>query len=391
MLSINGDRRAGGYPCSSVFIRGCPWPCLSVFIRGCSSVAVRPRPIISRYDRLSLISGSSARCDHRARRQPSRCKARRSSRRSSRKRSSPRAARRCSQRLDGRRGGAARRDRDRVGMRVPAEQPVLLPDRGCHAAGDPRHRRSVPRAPRCSCCRRTNRMERSEGSLLSAGPARRALTGIEHVRPRADFEAYAGADARRTDDLHDPPRRDRADGHARPRRSPARARERGSLGPAWIAREQLQGEARREGARREVREPRRHPRRAADDQSPREIALLRESSRIAGLAMMEAMRVGRAGDAVRDRGDRRLRLQEAQRAGTRVASVSSRPGRTPRGRTITPRRRRLKAGDRRALRLRARLPLLHLRRRTHVPGERHASRRSSASSTASTSSCIRRS
>jgi hypothetical protein len=35
--------------------------------------------------------------------------------------------------------------------------------------------------------------------------------------------------------------------------------------------------------RREVRESRRHPRRDAHDKSPREIALLRESSRIAGL------------------------------------------------------------------------------------------------------------
>ena len=41
-------------------------------------------------------------------------------------------------------------------------------------------------------------MERSEGPLLSAGPAAEQLTGIEHVLPRAEFDKAAAALAGRT-------------------------------------------------------------------------------------------------------------------------------------------------------------------------------------------------
>src|SRR4029453_11913921 len=41
-------------------------------------------------------------------------------------------------------------------------------------------------------------MERSEGPLLSAGPAAEALTGIERVRLRADFDALVPSLAGRT-------------------------------------------------------------------------------------------------------------------------------------------------------------------------------------------------
>src|SRR4029077_17723224 len=41
-------------------------------------------------------------------------------------------------------------------------------------------------------------MERSEGPLLSAGAAAEALTGIEHVRPRAEFDALVSSLAGRT-------------------------------------------------------------------------------------------------------------------------------------------------------------------------------------------------
>ena len=137
-------------------------------------------------------------------------------------------------------------------------------------------------------------MERSEGPLLSAGPAAEALTGIERVRPRADFDALVPSLAGRT--IYTPVRGetvlmgtpDRANAHARAREA-----------DAW----DLQGS-------REAYFKTKLAEKAAaakfenlDDildelrmtKSPREIALLRESSRIAGLAMMEAMRSAEPG------------------------------------------------------------------------------------------------
>ena len=43
-------------------------------------------------------------------------------------------------------------------------------------------------------------MERSEGPLLSAGPAAEQLTGMEHVKPRADFDAFVATLGGRTID-----------------------------------------------------------------------------------------------------------------------------------------------------------------------------------------------
>src|SRR3954453_18404815 len=137
-------------------------------------------------------------------------------------------------------------------------------------------------------------MERSEGPLLGPGAAAEALTGIEHVLPRADFDklvpTLAGrtiyAAARGETVLMGTP--DRANAHASARQA-----------DPW----DLQG-SREEFLKSKL---------AAmapgvtfenlDDvldelrmtKSPREIALLRESSRIAGLTMMEAMRSAEPG------------------------------------------------------------------------------------------------
>jgi Xaa-Pro aminopeptidase len=140
----------------------------------------------------------------------------------------------------------------------------------------------------------SEQMERSEGPLLGPGPAAEALTGIEHVLPRAEFDTAAAALAGRTvytavrgeTVLMGTP--DRANAHARARDSdpwdqqPSRE--------AWF---KTKLSAKAPGARFEN----------VDDildemrmiKSPREIALLRESSRIAGLTMMEAMRSAEPG------------------------------------------------------------------------------------------------
>ena len=140
----------------------------------------------------------------------------------------------------------------------------------------------------------SEQMERSEGPLLGPGAAAEALTGIEHVVPRADFDKAAEGLAGRTvyttvrgeTVLMGTP--DRAAAHARARETdpwdqrPSRE--------AWF---RTKLSARAPGVRFEN----------VDDildemrmiKSPREIALLRESSKIAGLTMMEAMRSAEPG------------------------------------------------------------------------------------------------
>jgi len=140
----------------------------------------------------------------------------------------------------------------------------------------------------------SEQMEQSEGPLLGPGAAAEALTGIERVLPRGEFDRAAEGLAGRTvyttvrgeTVLMGTP--DRANAHARAREAdpwdqrPSRE--------AWF-RTKLSAKA--AGIRFEN----------ADDildemrmiKSPREIALLRESSRIAGLTMMEAMRSAEPG------------------------------------------------------------------------------------------------
>jgi len=138
------------------------------------------------------------------------------------------------------------------------------------------------------------RMERSEGPLLGPGSAAEQLTGIEHALPKGEFDKAAAGFAGRTvyttvrgeTVLMGTP--DRANAHARAREA-----------DPW----DLQG-SREAYFRTKIAE------KAADakfenlddildemrmHKSPREIALLRESSRIAGEAMMEAMRSAEPG------------------------------------------------------------------------------------------------
>ena len=137
-------------------------------------------------------------------------------------------------------------------------------------------------------------MERSEGPLLGPGPAAEQLTGIERVRPRAEFDALVPTLRGRTiyttvrgeTTLMGTP--DRAAAHAR-----ARAADpwdlQGSREEYFRARlSDIAIDAKFENLDDVLDEMRMV-------KSAGEIALLRESTRIAGLALMEGMRSAEPG------------------------------------------------------------------------------------------------
>ena len=137
-------------------------------------------------------------------------------------------------------------------------------------------------------------MERSEGPLLGPGAAAEQLSGIERVVPRAEFEAFAASLGGRT--IYTPVRGetrlmgtpDRANAHAR-----ARAADPWDLQGSREAFFRTRLAEKAPGARFENLDE------VLDElrmiKSPREIALLRESTRIAGLALMEGMRSAEPG------------------------------------------------------------------------------------------------
>jgi len=137
-------------------------------------------------------------------------------------------------------------------------------------------------------------MERSEGPLLSAGPAAEALTGIDRVQPRAEFDTLVPTLAGRT--IYTPVRGetvlmgtpDRSESHRRAREADAWDLQ-GSREAYFKAK---LGE-RAPGAKFENLDDILDELRMT--KSPAEIALLRESSKIAGLTMMEAMRSAEPG------------------------------------------------------------------------------------------------
>jgi Xaa-Pro aminopeptidase len=138
------------------------------------------------------------------------------------------------------------------------------------------------------------RMERSEGPLLGPGPAAEQLTGIEHALPKADFDKAAAGFAGRTvyttvrgeTVLMGTP--DRANAHARAREADPWDLQgsREAYFRSKIA--EKAADAKFENLDDILDEMRMH-------KSPREIALLRESSKIAGETMMEAMRSAEPG------------------------------------------------------------------------------------------------
>jgi Xaa-Pro aminopeptidase len=137
-------------------------------------------------------------------------------------------------------------------------------------------------------------MERSEGPLLSPGAQAEELTGIEHVLPRDDFAKLVPTLANR---IVFTTFRGETGGAGTPDREAAhaRAREADPWDQEPSREEWFMSRVRAKAAGIEFMnlDPILDAMRML--KSPREIALLRESSRVAGLAMMEAMRSAEPG------------------------------------------------------------------------------------------------
>jgi Xaa-Pro aminopeptidase len=148
--------------------------------------------------------------------------------------------------------------------------------------------------------KRDERAERSEGPVLAPGADAEKLTGIQRVLPREEFGGALAALAREGRVLYLPERAESL-GAATPGNVAANTEK--TLGDPW------DGRLSREGAFIEhVRKRASSPGRAATIKnldpildalrlvkSPREIAVVREATRISGLAIMEAIRSAKPG------------------------------------------------------------------------------------------------
>jgi Xaa-Pro aminopeptidase len=143
---------------------------------------------------------------------------------------------------------------------------------------------------------RDERLERSEGPVLVPGSEAERLTGIESVRPREEFGAALAQLAQGGRTLY-LPHRPEALGAATPHYTALHAEKsakdpwdgRLSRNQAFIA----HVKERASGASVKDLDPILDAMRLV--KSPREIAVVREATRIAGLAIMEAMRAARPG------------------------------------------------------------------------------------------------
>jgi len=143
---------------------------------------------------------------------------------------------------------------------------------------------------------RDERAERAEGPMLVPGPEAEKLTGIEHVLPREEFATALAAlnEQGRTLFL---PHRPEALGAGTPESSLGHAQK--SLDDPWdgsLSREATFIErvaAKAPKSERKDLDPILDTMRLI--KSPREIAVIREATRIAGLGLMEAMRAARPG------------------------------------------------------------------------------------------------
>ncbi|HUF46545.1 MAG TPA: aminopeptidase P N-terminal domain-containing protein, partial [Vicinamibacterales bacterium] len=139
-------------------------------------------------------------------------------------------------------------------------------------------------------------MERSEGPVLVPGAEAARLTGLERVADRATFDAALAAVAAERRPIHVPFRRESIGAVAVDR---VRAHDRATAGDPWdgrpskeaVFREKVQAAA--PGSEVADLDP------ILDDlrlvKSPAEIALVREATRIASLALREGMQAARPG------------------------------------------------------------------------------------------------
>lgn len=143
---------------------------------------------------------------------------------------------------------------------------------------------------------RNERLERSEGPVLVPGEEAARLTGIEEVRPRDEFAGWIARLGREKRTLY-LPQRPESLGAGTPYQASQHAAAsaedpwdgRPSKEAAFIARVR----AAAPGARIEDLDPLLDAMRLV--KSPREIALVREATRLAGLGIMEAMRAAEPG------------------------------------------------------------------------------------------------
>ena len=193
---------------------------------------------------------------------------------------------------------------------------------------------------------RNERNERSEGPVMTPGDEAVKLTGIERVLDRDRVRRGAGGVERAGEDgVSAAPRRKR---WARRRRTRWRTMPQASLEDPWDGRQSREaafiGRVQAKAPRVTVKDldPVLDAMRLI--KSPREIALVREATRIAGVAIMEAMRAARPGhyeyelEAIGDYIFKKHNAQGIAYFGL-VASGTMRSGRT-----ITPRRRRSRRG-----------------------------------------------
>lgn len=143
---------------------------------------------------------------------------------------------------------------------------------------------------------RDERLERSEGPVLVPGPEAEALTGIERVLPRDEFDAVLAAIAADGRDIYTPFRPEALEAATTYQVNKHADR---SAADKWDGRQSRESIFRAKLAAASPRSEIADLDRIIDGlrliKSPREIALVREASRLAGEAMMEAMRVARPG------------------------------------------------------------------------------------------------
>jgi Xaa-Pro aminopeptidase len=138
--------------------------------------------------------------------------------------------------------------------------------------------------------------ERSEGPVLTPGAEAERITGIDRVLPRGEFAAALAALASEGRTLH-LPHRPEALGAGTPGYSIAHARS--SLEDPWDGRQSREAtfiaRVREKAPKSQIKDLDAILDAMRLIKSPREIALIREATRISGLGIMEAMRAARPG------------------------------------------------------------------------------------------------
>jgi Xaa-Pro aminopeptidase len=143
---------------------------------------------------------------------------------------------------------------------------------------------------------RNERMERSEGPMLSPGAEAAGLTGISRILPREEFAKFVASLASDSRVIYMPHRME-ALGAGTPETSRSIAQ--GNIDDPWDGRPSREAafiaKIKEQAPRSEIRDLDPILDKLRQIKSAREIAVIREATRIAGLAIMEVMRSSQAG------------------------------------------------------------------------------------------------